>query len=61
MDAHADLDAENIVRRAGEFRIFAPVPRLRPETPDEIRRHDNARLRVDARKELVRKLRAEPR
>ena len=38
----------------------APVPRLRPETPDEIRRHDNARLRVDARKELVRKLRARP-
>lgn len=32
------------------------VPRLRPETPDEIRRHDNARVRVEARKDLVQKL-----
>ncbi len=32
------------------------VNRLQPETADEIRRHDNARLRVEARKELLRKL-----
>ncbi len=34
-----------------------PAPRLKPETPDEIRRHDHARLRVEARKELLAKLR----
>ena len=33
------------------------VPPLCPETPDEIRRHENARLRVAARKELLQKLR----
>jgi len=33
------------------------IPRLDPETPDECRRFENARLRVEARKELVRKLR----
>ena len=35
-----------------------PIPRLRPETPDEARRFENARLRVEARKELVKRLRA---
>jgi acyl-CoA hydrolase len=35
----------------------APIPGLCPETPDELRRFDNARLRVEARKELVKKLR----
>jgi acyl-CoA hydrolase len=34
------------------------VPQLQPETPDELRRHENARLRVEARKDLLRKLRA---
>ncbi len=33
-----------------------PIPQLRPETPDEIRRYENARLRVEARKELLRKV-----
>lgn len=33
-----------------------PVPGIIPETPDEIRRHDNARLRMHARKELANKL-----
>jgi acyl-CoA hydrolase len=33
-----------------------PVPGIVPETPDEIRRHENARLRVQARKELLSKL-----
>jgi acyl-CoA hydrolase len=36
------------------------VPQLQPETPDEVRRHDNARLRVEARKDLLRKIRARP-
>jgi acyl-CoA hydrolase len=35
-----------------------PIPPLRPETPDELRRHENARLRVEARRALVQKLRA---
>jgi acyl-CoA hydrolase len=34
------------------------IPRLQPETPDEIRRHHNAKLRVESRKELVAKLKA---
>jgi acyl-CoA hydrolase len=34
-----------------------PVPRLKPESVEEIRRHDNARLRVESRKELIAKLR----
>jgi acyl-CoA hydrolase len=38
----------------------AAVPPLRPETPDEIRRFENARLRVQARKELVAKLKLKP-
>jgi acyl-CoA hydrolase len=40
----------------------AAMPGLVPETPDEVRRHENARLRVAARKELLQKLRlgAEP-
>lgn len=33
-----------------------PIPPLRPETPDEVRRFENARLRVAARKQLVRQL-----
>jgi len=33
------------------------VPRLQPETPDEHRRYENACLRVEARKELRKKLR----
>jgi acyl-CoA hydrolase len=36
------------------------VPPLRPETPDEVRRFENARLRVHARRELVQKLKARP-
>lgn len=36
-----------------------PIPGLQPETPDEIRRYENARLRVEARKELVRKLKVQ--
>jgi acyl-CoA hydrolase len=38
-----------------------PVPHLRPETPDELRRYENARLRVQARKELLQKLKLNPR
>lgn len=34
-----------------------PVPPLRPETPDELRRWENAALRVAARKELLARLR----
>ena len=34
------------------------IPRLQPETPDEIRRHENARLRVEARKELLQRIRS---
>ena len=33
-----------------------PVNLLQPETPDEMRRHENARLRVQSRKELLLKL-----
>jgi acyl-CoA hydrolase len=32
------------------------IPPLSPETPDELRRHENARLRVASRKELLAKL-----
>jgi acyl-CoA hydrolase len=32
------------------------IPALRPQTPDEIRRFENARLRVAARKELLARL-----
>lgn len=32
------------------------IPRLKPETPEELRRYQHARLRVEARKELHRKL-----
>jgi acyl-CoA hydrolase len=42
-----------------EHKRPAPVPGLRPETPDEVRRHANARLRAESRKELVKKLRGE--
>jgi acyl-CoA hydrolase len=34
----------------------APIPSLKPETPDEVRRHENARLRVASRKELMARL-----
>lgn len=34
-----------------------PIPPLQPETPDEHRRFDNAKLRVAARKELLGRLR----
>jgi acyl-CoA hydrolase len=37
----------------------APIPVLRVETTEEIRRHENARVRVAARKELIQKLHAE--
>ncbi|MBE7500161.1 MAG: acyl-CoA thioesterase [Verrucomicrobiales bacterium] len=33
-----------------------PIPPIHPETPDELRRFENARLRVAARKELLRRL-----
>jgi len=32
------------------------IPRLDPQTPDELRRWENARLRVEARKELLKKI-----
>jgi acyl-CoA hydrolase len=38
----------------------APVPGLIPETPDELRRFENARLRVEARKELLCRLKRAP-
>ena len=34
----------------------APVPPIEPETEDEKRRYENAKLRVKARKELLRKM-----
>jgi acyl-CoA hydrolase len=34
-----------------------PIPPLSPETPDEVRRFENAKLRVAARKELLARLR----
>jgi acyl-CoA hydrolase len=37
-----------------------PVNPLKPETPDEIRRYENAKLRVQSRKELLQKLRPKP-
>lgn len=33
-----------------------PVPQLMPETPDEKRRYENAKIRVQARKELLKKM-----
>jgi acyl-CoA hydrolase len=33
-----------------------PIPDLLPQTPDELRRFENARIRTEARKELLRKL-----
>jgi acyl-CoA hydrolase len=33
-----------------------PIPKIIPQTPDEIRRFENAKLRVESRKELVKKL-----
>jgi acyl-CoA hydrolase len=38
-----------------------PVPKIVPETPNEVRRFENAKLRVQTRQELLQKLRlAEP-
>ncbi len=37
----------------------APIPQLMPETPDEIRRWENAKLRVAARRALHEKLKRE--
>jgi acyl-CoA hydrolase len=34
----------------------SPVPSISPQTPDEIRRYENAKLRVQARKELFTKI-----
>lgn len=34
-----------------------PIHPLRPETPEELRRHENARLRVEIRKELLCRIR----
>jgi len=34
----------------------APVPPLQPQTPDEKRRYENAKLRVKTRKQLLKKL-----
>jgi acyl-CoA hydrolase len=33
------------------------IPALKPETRDELRRNENARLRVESRKELLKKIR----
>jgi len=33
-----------------------PVPQIHPETPDEKRRYENAKIRVHARKELLKKM-----
>jgi acyl-CoA hydrolase len=33
-----------------------PIPKITPQSPDEVRRYENAKLRVESRKELVRKL-----
>jgi acyl-CoA hydrolase len=33
-----------------------PIPKIVPETPDEKRRFENAKLRVQARKELLKKM-----
>jgi len=34
----------------------SPVPQIIPQTPDEKRRYENAKLRVQARKELLKKI-----
>jgi acyl-CoA hydrolase len=34
----------------------SPIPSISPQTPDEIRRYENAKLRVQARKELFTKI-----
>jgi len=33
-----------------------PVPQIHPETPEEIRRYENAKIRVQARKQLLKKM-----
>jgi acyl-CoA hydrolase len=35
------------------------IPQLKPETPDELRRYQHAKLRVEARKDLRKRLRAQ--
>jgi acyl-CoA hydrolase len=35
-----------------------PIPKITPQTPDEIRRYENAKIRVESRKDLLRKLSA---
>jgi acyl-CoA hydrolase len=35
----------------------SPIPGLQPESPEEQRRHENARLRVEARRELQKRIR----
>ncbi|HPY76945.1 MAG TPA: acyl-CoA thioesterase [Anaerohalosphaeraceae bacterium] len=37
-----------------------PVPAVRPQTPDEIRRYENAQIRMQARKELRQKVKIKP-
>ena len=34
-----------------------PAPKIQPQTPDEIRRYGNAKLRAESRRQLVEKLR----
>jgi acyl-CoA hydrolase len=41
----------------GEDERPTPLPQLRPESPDELRRYENAKMRVEARKELLRRIR----
>jgi acyl-CoA hydrolase len=42
----------------GENKKPIAVPPIQPESPDEKRRYENAKLRVQARKDLLRKMRA---
>lgn len=58
------LTGETTVTTTAHFTFVAlgddhqptPVPPLLPETPDEKRRYENARVRVQARKELLRRM-----
>jgi len=40
----------------GEDKRPSPIPPVLPQTPDEKRRYENAKLRVQARKELLKKI-----
>jgi acyl-CoA hydrolase len=42
----------------GENKKPIAVPPIQPESPDEKRRYENAKLRVQARKDLLRKMKA---